>query len=296
MSRSLEVVYVLAVVDGSGRIERKVRTDRKPARQAGVEAVHRLRRSAASMLADALRRDPDSMARAVELGLVRREWLERPGDEHITDSTPKEVLERWLERTVEQRPSTLAALSLSTIQILSAGTDEYAGDGVADTIAVAFTDLENFSAFTAREGDDVSCRFLAEHKRAVGPVVRSRGGRIVKQLGDGLLLTFPNAEAGVLAAVELIDLEPAPLRIRVGLHAGEVLVLPDRDVVGHVVNVAARVAEVAGGGEVLTTEAVRDAAHELPGLRFGRLRRHSLKGTNETIKLCHVQHASIGGK
>jgi adenylate cyclase len=229
------------------------------------------------------------MARAVELGLVRREWLERPGDERITDSTPREMLERFLERTVEQRPSTLAALSLSTIQILSAGTDEHAADGVADTLAIAFTDLEHFSAFTVREGDEVSSRFLAGHKRAVGPVVRSRGGRIVKQLGDGLLLTFPNADAGVLAALELLDLDLAPLRLRVGLHVGEVLVLPDRDVVGHVVNVAARVTEAAGGGEVLATQAVCDAARELPGVRFGRYRRHALRGTDEAVKLCRVQ-------
>jgi adenylate cyclase len=251
-----------------------------------------MRRSAAAMLADALRRDPDRMARAVELGLVRREWLERPDEERITGAKPIEVLERWLESTVEQRPSTVAALGLSTIQILSAGADERAGDGVPDTLAVAFTDLENFSAFTAREGDEASCRFLSDHKRAVGPVVRSRGGRIVKQLGDGLLLTFPSAEAGVLAALELLDVEPEPLRLRVGLHVGEVLVLPDRDVVGHVVNVAARVAESARGSEVLTTDAVRDAARELAGVSFGRSRRHALRGTNETIQVCAAQRAT----
>jgi adenylate cyclase len=264
------------------------RPARKEVRQTGVAAVHSLRRSAAGMLADALRRDPERMARAVELGLVRREWIERPGEERISGATPIEVLERWLERTVEQRPSTVAALGLSTIQILSAGADERGADGVADTLAVAFTDLENFSAFTVREGDEVSCRFLADHKRAVGPVVRSRGGRIVKQLGDGLLLTFPSAEAGVLAALELIDVEPGPLRLRVGLHFGEVLVLPDRDVVGHVVNVAARVAEAARGSEVLTTEAVRDAGVDLPGVRFGRLRNHPLKGTKDSVRVCRA--------
>jgi adenylate cyclase len=270
------------VTDGSSR---------KEVRQTGADAVRRLRRSAAAILADTLRRDPDRMARAVELGLVRREWLDRPGEEHIADATPIEVLERFLERTVEQRPSTLAALGLSTIQVLSAGADERAGDGVPDTLAVAFTDLEHFSAFTAREGDEASSRFLIEHRRTVGPIVRSRGGRIVKQLGDGLLLTFPNADAGVLASLELIDVEPAPLRLRVGLHVGDVLVLPDRDVVGHVVNVAARVAEAADGGQLLTTDAVRDATESLPGVGFGPTRDHSLKGTNESVRVCAASRA-----
>src|SRR3954468_7119115 len=102
--------------------ERTPRKDvRKDARQVGAVAVGHLRRSAASMLAESLRRDPDRMARAVELGLVRREWLDHPDAERMTTARPVEVLERWLERTVEQRPSTIAALGLSTIQILSAG-------------------------------------------------------------------------------------------------------------------------------------------------------------------------------
>jgi adenylate cyclase len=262
---------------------------RREVRQAGADAVSDLRRSAAGMLANMLRRDPRRMARAVELGLVRREWLDRPGEERLTEAHPIEVLERWLERTVEQRPSTVAALGLSTIQILSAGADERTVDGVPDMLAVAFTDLEHFSAFTAREGDEKSCRLLADHKRTVGPLVRSRGGRIVKQLGDGLLLTFPSAEAAVLAALELLDVEPPPLRLRIGLHYGEVLVLPDRDVVGHVVNVAARVAEVARGSEALTTEAVRDAASDLGEVTFGRLRKQSIKGTDESVRVCAVR-------
>ena len=71
-------------------------------------------------------RDPERMAEAVELGLVRREWLEHPA-RSWTPARPVEVLERWLERAVEQRPSTLAALGLSTIQILSSDAEDEAG-------------------------------------------------------------------------------------------------------------------------------------------------------------------------
>jgi adenylate cyclase len=261
------------------------------ARKVGADAVQRFRRSASALLADLVGRDPALTARAVELGLVRREWLERPADEPISSAAPIEVLERWLERTVEQRPSTIAALGLSAIQVLSSNVDERSGEGVPDTLTVVFTDLEGFSAYTAAVGDEESCRLLARHKRDVGPVVRSRGGRVVKQLGDGLLLTFPSPEAAVLAALELIDVAPAPLRLRVGMHAGEVLVLPDHDVVGHVVNVAARVAEAATGGELLVSEAVRDAAHDLPGVTFGRLRRHALRNSAERLGVCRVRRS-----
>jgi adenylate cyclase len=266
--------------------------DLEPARRRGVEVVGRLRRSAASLLADALRRDPVRLDRAVELGIVRREWLDRPADEPISTATPIEVLERWLERSVEQRPSAITALGLSAIQVLSSNSDERARDGVPDTLTVVFTDLEGFSAYTARVGDEQSCHFLNEHRRVVGPIVRSRGGRLVKQLGDGLLLTFPSAEAALYAGLELLDAEPAPIRLRVGMHTGDVLVLPDRDVVGHVVNVAARVAEAAHGGELLATQSVRDAVQPLAGVQFGRLRKHALRNVSEPVRVCSVRRAS----
>jgi class 3 adenylate cyclase len=262
---------------------------RQEARRVGADAVHRLRRGAAGVVADLLQRNPESMARAVELGLVQREWLEQPGEHAFTTATPIEVLERWLEREVERRPSTLRALGLSTIQVLSASTDDAGAEGIPDTLTIVFTDLEGFSAFTARRGDEEASRLLADHQRVVGPIVRSRGGRIVKHLGDGLLMTFTSPEAAVLAALELVEAPPKPLRLRIGLHVGEVLVLRNHDVVGHVVNVAARVAESARGGEVLATEAVRDASRQLHGVSFGRLRTRNIRGVGESVAVCPVR-------
>ncbi len=118
--------------------------------------------------------------------------------------------------------------------------------------------------------------------------MRSRGGRIVKRIGDGLLLTFPEPEAAVLACLELVETPPAPLRLRAGLHVGDIVMTRD-DVVGHVVNVAARVAESAKGGEVIVTGEVREAA--APGLSkvaFSRPRRKSFRGLDESIPVCRV--------
>lgn len=277
---------------GSARYGRTVRVPPTGgARRLGAETVQQLRLSAARRVAELLRRDPERMAKAVELGFVRREWLDRPGEEVITTSTPVDVLERWLERTVEQKPSTLAALGLSAFQILSSSADDDAAEGIPDILTIAFTDLEGFTTFTAHEGDEAASRLLTEQQRVVGPIVRGRGGRVVKHLGDGLLVTFTSAEAAVLAGLELVDAQPEPLRLRVGLHTGEVLVLRYHDVVGHVVNVGARVAESARGGEVLATEAVTAEIGELPGVQFGRLRRRALKGLDEPVRVCAVSRA-----
>ena len=111
-------------------------------------------------------------------------------------------------------------------------------------MTVVFTDLEGFTSFTATEGDDAAAEMVSSHNRWVGPVVRSRGGHIVKRLGDGLMLSFIAPEAAVLAAVELVSDDPSPLRVRAGIHHGVAVVTHD-DVVGHVVNVSARLTEQA---------------------------------------------------
>jgi adenylate cyclase len=257
------------------------------AKKAGRQALSGIKGSLAQRIASGLQRDPELLSEMVELGLVRREWLDDPAAEPVSVARPMEVAERWLERSVEQRPSLLSKLGLSAIQQLSSSTDANDEDGMASRLAVAFTDIEGFTAFTEREGDGAASQLLAAHYREVGPVIRSRGGHIMKRLGDGLLLTFPSPEAAVLACLELVDVEPKPLRLRAGIHVGEVVLAGD-DIVGHVVNVAARVAESAKGAEVLVTKDVRDAAGDLRGVEFSRARGRTFKGVGEKILVCRV--------
>jgi adenylate cyclase len=154
-----------------------------------------------------------------------------------------------------------------------------------------FTDLEGFTRFTAVQGDEAASDLLSAHHRTVGPIIRSRGGRTVKRLGDGLLLTFPGPEAAILAALELVAAEPGPLRLRAGLHVGEVMVLVD-DVIGHVVNIAARVTELARGGQVLVTADARAAVSDLPTVAFTRTRQRHFKGLDEPVGVCRATAVS----
>ena len=237
-------------------------------------------------LAALLRSDPDVLASAVELGLVRREWLRDPAGEPISEASPVEVMHRFLERQVERRPSLMRQLGLNALQLLTDGSSEGV-DGEAKTMAVVFTDLVGFTSFTEREGDDAAHELLQRHARIVGPVVRSRGGRVVKRMGDGVLATFPNPEAAVLAAVELVEHSPAPLAMRAGVHWGEVVETRE-DVVGHDVNVAARVCDAARSNEVLVTAETRDVAHGARGVAFARAGRRKVKGLDEPLKVCAV--------
>jgi adenylate cyclase len=263
--------------------------DQPSVKQAGQQAVASFRRSIASRVVDLLKsRDPELLASLTEVGVVNRAYVE-DGEGPMSNAAPIDVVERLLERSVERRPSLLASLGLSTIQVLSAPREDGDNEGVTERLAVAFTDLEGFTKFTAGEGDEAASQLLAQHHRAVGPVVRSRGGRVVKRLGDGLLLTFPEAEAAVLACLELVEAEPVPLRLRAGVHLGEVVVTRD-DVIGHTVNVAARVAESAKGEQVLTTVEVRKAvADSLPQVTFSRARPKAFKGLGTSVSICRAE-------
>jgi adenylate cyclase len=259
----------------------------RDARDTGAEALAGVRRQLAAKAAALLRRNPERAASAVELGLVDREWLERPGSVPISTAAPIDVIQRFLERSVEQEPSLVARLGLSTLQLVSWRQPDGAGDAEPQPVCVVFTDLEGFTAFTAANGDGAAQELVAEHHRTVGPIVRSRGGRVVKRLGDGLMLSFPSPEAAVLGALDLVDDPPAPLRLRAGVHTGVAVVTPD-DLIGNDVNVTARVAASARGGRVLATSQVRDAVGELRGVTFGRARRRSFKGLAESIGVCSV--------
>ena len=91
----------------------------------------------------------------------------------------------------------------------------------------------------------------------------------------------------MLAAVEIGEADHGDLRLRAGIHHGEAAVLGN-DLVGHDVNVAARVTDSAKGGETLATTDVRSVVGPIPGVKFGRARRRSFKGVGESISVCPV--------
>lgn len=259
------------------------------ARAKGETALGSVRVTLAEKAADLLRRDPELTGTAVEVGLVDRAWLEEPGQHPVRTAPALDVVQRFLERSVERRPSALGSIGLNALQLLAYDRPgDGKGEQAATPASIVFTDLEGFTRFTSLRGDDAALELLAQHHRAVGPLVRSRGGKVVKRLGDGLMLTFPSAEAAVLAALELVEAQPPELRLRAGVHTGEAVITQD-DLIGHDVNLAARVTASAKGGQVLATVAVRDAVGELRGVRFGRARRRSFKGVDEAVSVCSVE-------
>ncbi|MFP5578629.1 MAG: adenylate/guanylate cyclase domain-containing protein [Acidimicrobiia bacterium] len=260
-------------------------------RARGESAIDSVRRRLTQQAAALLNDRPEFARGAAEVGLIDRAWLEQPTERPIRTATSLDVVQRFLERSIEQEPSLIATIGLNAIQLLTVEVDDTRTGDARQNATIAFTDLEGFTSFTAREGDRAARHLLEQHHRTVGPVIRSRGGRIVKKLGDGLLITFGAAEAAVLAALEIGETNDTGLRLRVGLHHGQVELLGD-DVIGHDVNLAARVADSAKGGEILATVDVRSAiGTPPPTVAFGRARRRTFKGMEGSVLVCPVRRS-----
>lgn len=258
-------------------------------RERGARAVATVRASLNERAASLIKEYPEFAAGTAEVGLVDRAWLEDPTNHPIRTATNLDVVQRFLERSIEREPSLIAGLGLNVIQMLSIEADNILEGDQPIPMTIMFTDLENFTAFTSREGDEAAREYLDRHHKLVGPIIRSRGGRVIKKLGDGLLISFGAPEGAVLAALEMVDAHTDDLRLRAGIHHGEAVMLGN-DLVGNDVNIAARVTDVAKGGEILVTKDVRDTVGPLPTVSFGRARRKSFKGVDGTVSVSRVTH------
>lgn len=127
------------------------------------------------------------------------------------------------------------------------------------TAAIVFTDLVGFTAYTDAHGDRAAVDVL-DRQSSLAEEHLAGCGRIVKELGDGLMLWFEDGSAGLEVARNMLASVAAardefPLAVRMGMHVGEVIERSG-DFVGQTVNIAARVADLAGPGELLVTEEV----------------------------------------
>lgn len=146
----------------------------------------------------------------------------------------------------------------------------------------AFVDMAGFTALTEAQGDedaaDLATMFAEITRAALAP-----GDKLIKTIGDAVLVTSPHASAGLSLIERLLTeaaSEPRLPTLRAGLHHGEA-VARDGDVFGAAVNLAARVAAEAHPAEVLGTEPIAEAARELgiPVVEIGEVALKNVRST-----------------
>lgn len=134
----------------------------------------------------------------------------------------------------------------------------------ATTIVAA--DVVGFSRLVAQAEEEVFSRLHDLRQSVIDPAVTAEGGRVVKTMGDGLLVEFPQPDAAIRASTavqravtahEADRPEETRIRFRVGINHGSVLIDGD-DVLGDVVNIAARLETLSPPGGICVSRSVRD--------------------------------------
>lgn len=162
------------------------------------------------------------------------------------------------------------------------------------TLTVMFSDVKDYTARTAGESRLGILDLARRHRDLAQPIVARRGGRVVKSMGDGLLVAFESATDAVLAGVEIQAAAAAHNRdafaerdkveLRVGVSTGEVAIDGGGDVFGEAVNLASRAQQQAGAGEVVFTEATWGMVNRRE-VRFADAGAFELKGVAGAVRL-----------
>ncbi len=160
------------------------------------------------------------------------------------------------------------------------------------TVTVLFTDVVGSTELTNRVGDDAARGAMRTVEDLVRVQLGEHRGYEVKGTGDGLMLAFQSARRAVTCAIEIQRAlaqhpEAKKLGLSIGLSTGEV-VHEVEDLFGATVNLAARVAAQAAGGEILISDSVRAVLGSAPGIELEDRGEVKLKGFDEAVRLHEV--------
>src|SRR5271168_4686140 len=153
------------------------------------------------------------------------------------------------------------------------------------------------------EDEAGTARAVKEHRDAARPIVAGRGGRIVKTMGDGLLLDFPSVVDAVECAIAIQKLmaernadTPEAKRIvyRIGVNLGDVLI-EGEDILGEGVNIAARLEGLCEPGGVAISRQIYDQIDGRLAFRFRNLGPQKLKNIAKEVEAFALDQTNKSG-
>lgn len=163
---------------------------------------------------------------------------------------------------------------------------------------VVFADIVGSTSMFERMGDQAASRFVTQLVGELSQVFEQHSGRVVKLLGDGLFVVFPHESDALTACVSIQKrLLEKPIRpggsgalaqLQMGIESGEVVVI-DGDCFGDTVNSAARLADLAGAAQILTTQSVWSALGPVQQSSLRSLGPMHLRGRAEASHVYRVE-------
>ncbi|HTV28393.1 MAG TPA: alpha/beta fold hydrolase [Xanthobacteraceae bacterium] len=165
--------------------------------------------------------------------------------------------------------------------------------------AILALDVVGYTSLVHKDAPGTLAALNAIYRSIVTPAVAAADGRVVKLLGDGALIEFPSARAALRCAIqvqqEMRRPDPLysfsePIRLRAGLHAGDVVV-EDGDILGEGIAIASRLQAAAQPGGILASRSFCDLAGSDAAVRLRREGLHSFKGFTHPIEVLAVDFA-----
>ena len=213
-----------------------------------------------------------------------------------------DALEPVLADAVERKPSFLGRLAYGTAQLIGTlASDDAASNkrlneiASRDHVGIVFIDVVGFTAYTAENGDDAAVALVKRLEQSVASICNLHEGEVVKHLGDGFLLAFGSAADAVRAGIALRDAarkkraaDQAFQPVRIAVHAGRPSIV-EEDLIGHDVNLTARLLEHCDPTEVLVSaDAKLLAEKEDDSLRFADERSVKPRGIPQPVEIFRV--------
>ena len=166
-------------------------------------------------------------------------------------------------------------------------------------MAVMLADVVDYSRMMSRSEDETHARFAAHARELIDPTIEKYGGRLVRSMGDGLLVEFVSAVDAVRCALDIQRglaarqaNEPDRMQLRIGINTGDVLV-DQRDIYGNSVNIAARLEALASPGTVCVGQSIYDQTRSQPEFFFADRGAQRVKNIPYPIHVYEVAYERI---
>ena len=168
------------------------------------------------------------------------------------------------------------------------------GEPISPASTFLFADIAGFTALTEAHGDEDAADLAVDFCARVTRLLAPGDGEVVKTIGDALMVRLEDASTAVrlgLAIAHDVMADHGDPTIRVGMHSGPATAR-DGDYFGATVNLAARVAGAAAGGEVLVSDEVRRRAQNVGGVTFVSRGLQRVRNVARPVELYAAQRAA----
>ena len=164
--------------------------------------------------------------------------------------------------------------------------------------AILLADVVGYSRLMIVDEEGTHRRLASYVQSVIDPTVAKHRGRLIRSMGDGMLIEFDSALDAVRCGIDIqreltarestVDADWR-IQLRIGINTGDVIA-DERDIYGNSINIAARLEGLAEPGQIYVTRGVRDQLRGYPSLSFEDKGERSVKNIDRPIRVFRVEY------